>query len=91
MHRMAAGRALFLIDPSKKAAVVKHVIALDVKHVCLDNCVAVHKLLLDTIKDEAAAVAYKASCKPLYPISTYFGAGAPKKAKPEDAPAADTQ
>jgi peptide alpha-N-acetyltransferase len=93
LHRISAARALFLIDPAKKSAVVKHVISLDLKHVSLANCVKVHKLLLDTFKDEASAEAYKVSCKPLFPISTYFGSGAQlaKKETAADAQDADAQ
>ena len=79
LHRVAAARTLFLIDPLQKAAAVAHIVALDgINGVCLDSCVKVHQLLAGDFGDAAAAESYKAACKPLFPISTYFGTGAPR-------------
>ena len=37
-----------------------------------------HQLLAEDFGDAAAAESYKTACKPLFPISTYFGTGAPR-------------
>ncbi|BBN20005.1 N-alpha-acetyltransferase 15/16, NatA auxiliary subunit [Marchantia polymorpha subsp. ruderalis] len=85
LHRAAAAEVLVLLSPDSKEEAVKVIedsvnppvapggaIGDGVGEWELDDCVAVHKILLTSVKDEDAASRWRVRMADLFPHSTYF-------------------
>lgn len=85
-HRVGAAQALAVVDGEAHAARIAELLS-DVSGVgvTVEACTANHGLLCKLLKGSDQPEAYKALCAPLFPLSTFFGAGVGVTDAPADA------
>ncbi|PNY09689.1 N-alpha-acetyltransferase 15 NatA auxiliary subunit-like protein, partial [Trifolium pratense] len=96
MHRAAVGEMMYILDPNRRAEVVKLIEGSPnnpaprngalgpIREWTLKDCIAVHKLLGSVLDDQDAALRWKVRCAEFFPYSTYFE-GSQSSATPNSA------